>query len=276
MGAVALLSGFEFLRISQRLSTPPVFLTLAIIACPFFGLLLIYATDGSSGVLRNVPWLLASLVLLSPIFFIAWPLASRADFAKSLFGSALSLTGVLYISIPLICILAIRKIELVGNYFLVLLLIAVWSGDVAAFYVGKTFGKRKLAPLVSPGKTWEGGVASLAFSVAIVCLVTEALGPHLSGGKASLYLGTNYLPHPVQLSAPPLWVPICFGVVVNIAAQIGDLAESMLKRAAGVKDSGSLLPGHGGMLDRIDALLFAAPVAMLIFNFTKEFFYALP
>jgi len=273
MGAVALLSGFEFLKISERLATPPVVFALAIIASPFLGLVLIYMFDGSLGA---VPWFLASLVFLSPFLFLAWPLISSADFPKSLFGSALSLAGVLYVSIPSLCILVIKKTDLVGNYLLVLLLVAVWSGDVAALYVGKAIGRHKLAPLVSPGQTWEGSVASLAFSVAIVCLVTQVLGPNLSGGRASLYLGNNYLPHPVKLSAPPLWVPVSFGLMVNFAAQVGDLAESMLKRAAGVKDSGSLLPGHGGMLDRIDALLFAAPVAMLIFNFTKTFFYTLP
>jgi phosphatidate cytidylyltransferase len=121
-------------------------------------------------------------------------------------------------------------------------------GDVAALYIGKAWGRHKLAPRISPNKTWEGAVGSLAGSV----LMAASLW-----GLAELLeqWDSAVLSYPGEI-----WYWVSLAVVVNIAAQVGDLAESALKRSAGVKDSGSLLPGHGGVLDRIDALLLAAPV----------------
>jgi phosphatidate cytidylyltransferase len=112
-----------------------------------------------------------------------------------------------------------------------------WVGDSAAYYVGRQFGKHKLAPLVSPKKSWEGAIASVF---------------------ASVIFGVIYLGHFVpQLS---WWEVAIIATAANIAGQFGDLAESAMKRGAGVKDSGNLLPGHGGMLDRVDSSLFALPV----------------
>lgn len=113
----------------------------------------------------------------------------------------------------------------------------VWLGDIAAYYVGTAFGKHRLAPAVSPKKSVEGAVASLAAGA-------------LFAGVAGYVLP---LPHSVVAS---VWL----GVVLNVAAQLGDLAESLLKRCAGVKDSGSLFPGHGGILDRLDGFLLSLPL----------------
>jgi phosphatidate cytidylyltransferase len=121
-------------------------------------------------------------------------------------------------------------------------LVVVWVGDASAYFVGRAVGRRQLAPAVSPGKTIEGALAGLAGSGAAGALL---------GGWAAETLATP------QLSA---WVGLSLGVVVGTASQVGDLAESVLKREANVKDSGRLLPGHGGVLDRIDSLLFAFPV----------------
>jgi phosphatidate cytidylyltransferase len=127
-----------------------------------------------------------------------------------------------------------------------------------AYYTGRALGRHKLAPRISPGKTWEGTVGS--FVGAIVCgTLVFAYSHEISNGLIAIGLltpGQAYVPPVV----PPLWHFAVLSAVINVAAQIGDLAESLIKRGAGVKDSGSLLPGHGGMLDRIDALLFAAPV----------------
>ena len=134
-----------------------------------------------------------------------------------------------------------------GPSLLVFLFLSVWSGDVAALYVGRNFGKHKLTRL-SPGKTWEGSIASLAGTVLVIALLL-LLSTELNRRGIELLL----YPGPVVRT-------LLLAVVLNIAAQLGDLLESGLKRGAGVKDSGTLLPGHGGVLDRIDALLLAAPV----------------
>jgi phosphatidate cytidylyltransferase len=138
-----------------------------------------------------------------------------------------------------------------GPSLLLFLFLVVWAGDIAALYVGRAWGRRKLAPSISPGKTWEGSVASVVGSVAIgLALVLLAAALSRRNGGLSILLS-----FPGSIMG---WVALA--VLLNVAAQVGDLVESALKRGAGVKDSGALLPGHGGMLDRIDALLVAAPV----------------
>ncbi len=121
-----------------------------------------------------------------------------------------------------------------------------WSGDTAAYYVGRAIGKHKLSPILSPKKSWEGAIASVA---------------------GSLILGLLYLGH--FTPDIPLWEIIIMAVVGNVAGQLGDLAESAMKRGAGVKDSGNILPGHGGILDRVDSSLFAIPIIYIIFIASK-------
>jgi phosphatidate cytidylyltransferase len=118
-----------------------------------------------------------------------------------------------------------------------------WVGDSAAYYVGRKFGRHKLAPVVSPGKSWEGAIAAV-------------FGAVLFG---VFYLG-RFVP---QIA---WWHVTLIACVANIAGQLGDLAESAMKRGAGVKDSGNLLPGHGGMLDRVDSSLFALPVVYILYR----------
>ncbi len=117
-----------------------------------------------------------------------------------------------------------------------------WAGDSAAYYAGRAFGKHKLAPEVSPKKTWEGAIASVV---------------------GSLIFGLLYLWR--FLPALPWWEVALMAVVANIVGQFGDLAESAMKRGAGLKDSGTMLPGHGGMLDRVDSSLFALPVVYILY-----------
>ncbi len=125
----------------------------------------------------------------------------------------------------------------INAHWLMFALIVNWAGDTGAFYVGRKIGKHKLAPAISPGKSWEGAFASIAASV-IFGVVYLPLAMH----------GTSYLK------------AILLSIGANIAGQVGDLAESAIKRSAGVKDSGTMLPGHGGMLDRLDSSLFAMPM----------------
>jgi phosphatidate cytidylyltransferase len=118
-----------------------------------------------------------------------------------------------------------------------------WAGDTAAYYIGRRFGKHPLAPMVSPNKSWEGAIGSVVGSLIF----------------GLLYLG-RFMP---QI---PLWQIAVMAITGNAAGQLGDLAESAIKRGAGVKDSGTLLPGHGGFLDRVDSTLFALPVIYFVYR----------
>ena len=172
--------------------------------------------------------------------------AFRLPFPQVLPAAAASVFALLYTGWSLT---TLPLIEAQGNgpSLLLFLFLSVWSGDVAAYYVGRNFGRHRLTRL-SPNKTWEGTVASVAGTVLVVWLLLIAAGELNRRGF-------DWLSYP-----GPAARTLLLSVLLNIAAQFGDLLESALKRGAGVKDSGTLLPGHGGVLDRIDALLLAAPV----------------
>jgi len=125
-----------------------------------------------------------------------------------------------------------------GRAWVLIVVFGVWTFDTAAYFVGRRFGKRHFIPHISPGKTAEGVGGGLAAAAVVTALLVATVGHSLIGGAF-------------------------LGLAIGLAAQAGDLVESMLKRAAGAKESGRLIPGHGGMLDRIDSFLFAAPVAYL-------------
>ena len=148
-----------------------------------------------------------------------------------------------------------------GRIMVFILLVVVWSGDIFAYYVGRAFGKHKLAETISPKKTWEGTLASFVGATFVSVILFRYIHS-ISTALVTLDVlpSQSILYADAPIYAPPLWLSASFGMLVNIAAQLGDLAESAFKRGADVKDSGTLLPGHGGILDRIDALLFAAPV----------------
>jgi phosphatidate cytidylyltransferase len=138
-------------------------------------------------------------------------------------------------------------------------MVCVWAGDTAALYFGRAFGKRKLAPRLSPGKTWVGSIASIVASMlaaGLIIYISDILTAH---GNTVLHI------------SEPLWQSLLLAAILNIAAQLGDLLESAIKRGAAVKDSGTMLPGHGGILDRIDALLLSAPVLWFIL-LIKDYF----
>jgi len=155
-----------------------------------------------------------------------------------------------YVGFTLIALPALRE-DPDGNgaSLVTFLLCVVWAGDTAALYIGKAWGRHKLAPKLSPNKTWEGTVASVAGSLLATAILL---------GLADLLEERNLVWLSYHSGDKYYW--FFLAVLVNLAAQVGDLAESALKRSVDVKDSGSLLPGHGGVLDRIDALLLAAPV----------------
>jgi phosphatidate cytidylyltransferase len=167
--------------------------------------------------------------------------------ARILSDAAISIFCLVYVGFTLLALPALRE-QANGPSLVAFLFCVVWAGDIVALYVGRTIGRHKMAPSLSPNKTWEGAAGSV-------------IGSLLAAGGL-LWL-TEWLAqwNSAKLSFPEeVWYWLVLAIVVNIAAQVGDLAESALKRSVGVKDSGTLLPGHGGVLDRIDALLLAAPV----------------
>ncbi len=190
----------------------------------------------TAGVLMLVPLPAPSAVQLPLIFAVAaLAMALRHEDLKLALGSAGAFVlGVLYVFGAWSSALSLRQ---ASAHWLLFAVAINWVGDVAAFYAGRAFGKHKLAPVVSPGKSWEGAVASMAGALVF----------------AIFYLGW-------ALPEVPLWQRLLFGAAGNVAGQVGDLAESALKRGAGVKDSGTMLPGHGGWLDRLDSSLFSMPV----------------
>jgi phosphatidate cytidylyltransferase len=183
-------------------------------------------------------------------------LVFRKDMRGGLASVAASMFGLFYVALPLSLLIDLRAYPLKG-FVIVFILFSVWAGDIAAYYVGKKFGKHKLAPVVSPNKSWEGAIASSLASLGVAVIVFKYqydIGYFFSGPFGIFWGGYDVLLMPF-----PWTHVILLGLFTNVFAQLGDLFESALKRGAGVKDSGTLLPGHGGVLDRIDALLFAIP-----------------
>jgi phosphatidate cytidylyltransferase len=180
------------------------------------------------------PFLVAAIAALA-----AMMLALKArDLASALPGASVFLLGVMYIFGAWRCAIGLREIS---PHWLMIALLVSWAGDTAALYIGRAFGKHKLAPRVSPAKTWEGFVGSVA------------------GGMLAAGVYAHYL-----IPAEPPGAVLGLAAAANVAGQMGDLCESAFKRGAGIKDSGTMLPGHGGWLDRIDSSLFSVPVVYAI------------
>ena len=184
---------------------------------------------------QNDAWL-----LLTGVAIVSLILVMRAkNLAQSLPRTALMLAGILYIFGAWKCSIPLRQQD---PRWLMYALLVNWAGDIGAYYVGQRFGRRKLAPRISPAKSWEGAAAAVV---------------------SSTLIGGLYLIRVLGVSA---LAAIGLTVAASVAGQLGDLAESAMKRGAGVKDSGSILPGHGGLLDRVDGTLFTLP---LIYAYLK-------
>lgn len=180
------------------------------------------------------------VLILTALAALCLPLSAES-FEKATARAGLLMLGVIYVFGAWKSGILLHGLN---PHWLMFGLVVNWFGDTGAYYIGKNFGKRKLAPSVSPGKTWEGAIASLV---------------------TAMIFGLIYLP----LTIKTVSLPIAGGIALisNVAGQVGDLAESALKRGAGVKDSGTLLPGHGGMLDRVDSSLFTLPVLYTLASF---------
>jgi phosphatidate cytidylyltransferase len=204
---------------------------------------------------REAPDLLLIAIFVSlMVILISQTFRFQKDFTKMLTGIGVTVLGVFYVVFLGGFLVAMRvgfndslvphlSTKLLGFFFLVTM-----GADTGAYYVGKNFGKRKLVPKISPGKTWEGVAGGIALSIAFAALASFWFFPEL----------------PYKFSLP-------LAAVMSVVGLFGDLAESAMKRGAGTKDTATILPGHGGLLDRLDSLLFNAPV---IYYFARFYFGA--
>ncbi len=254
---VALLAIQELLKISEAYKISPLHWPTYIFVGLFF---LVLAMNPG----RDTPLLSTSVfagsaafvAAIAPFVFLVIGMR-RADLGGGFPAAMTSAFAFGYIALPLGCLVQLRQ-QASGAFLLLYLLLLVWAGDIFAYFVGRSLGRHLMSPRISPKKTWEGALASMLASVGVGMLLynyalpisTALLNARLIERKDGLF----------ALEKASLWPIILLSAAINIAAQLGDLVESLIKRGAGIKDSGTLLPGHGGMLDRIDALLFAAPL----------------
>lgn len=224
LAAVAgLLAGYEYLAMLRHQGLAPSYLV---------GLLLValFVVDAQWPDRDLLRW---GLVLI-PLGALAAEVF-RANAPGSLLNWALALAGGIYVGLPLGFFIRLRALH-EGLEWLVLALLGTWICDSAAYFVGRAMGKHKFFPKISPKKTWEGAISGLFFGIIAVVVLGHWL--------LDLHIGEGFI----------------LGVVIVLGATFGDLSESLVKRQVGVKDSGALIPGHGGMLDRIDSLLFVVPL----------------
>jgi phosphatidate cytidylyltransferase len=193
-------------------------------------------TYHGSGALRELlPLGVPAVFFLFVLGVAVLTVLTKRPLVEALPAAGISSSGLLLVAFPLTFAVRLHSVERDGPRLLLFALVIIWAGDTTAYFVGRAIGKHALSPHLSPNKTWEGAVASLGGSL-------------LAGGVFAHWLNVPF-PHLLGMATAG-----------NVAGQIGDLLESAYKRSAGVKDSGALLPGHGGMLDRIDALILAIPV----------------
>jgi phosphatidate cytidylyltransferase len=247
VAGVAALAGWEYLGLTRKCgANPPRIATLV-------ALLALFAVDFQWPDLIPALFGILGLGLLVYCTFFKPVAETIADASASIF--CLLYTGLTLIALP-----TLRE-QSNGPSLVAFLLCVVWVGDTAAYYVGRAWGRHKMAPSLSPNKTWEGAAASVAGSVLVAAALVELAALLQQPWNSAVLAWLERASPSAVLSYPDdWWYWLGLAVVVNVAGQVGDLAESALKRSAGVKDSGNLLPGHGGVLDRIDALLVAAPV----------------
>jgi phosphatidate cytidylyltransferase len=171
-------------------------------------------------------------------------LATRRPVHEILPAIGISSAGLVFIALPFSYIVRVNEMPLLGRQLVLFTLCLIWAGDMLAYFVGKSLGRVPMAPELSPKKTWEGAIANVAASVGIAIPFARWMQTDM---------GTLLM----------------IAVAANIAGQMGDLIESAYKRGASTKDSGGLLPGHGGVLDRVDSLILASPVVWVLFQFLR-------
>jgi phosphatidate cytidylyltransferase len=183
---------------------------------------------------RDARCFIATLAFVLLFFFIL-ALFQREEFPVRIERVSKHLLGLLYVPFFFAHFVLMHKLAS-GRAWVLFVLVAAYFGDTTAFYVGRAWGQRKLAPQISPSKTWEGGLGAVGGSLAGALIFKFLFFPQL-----------------------PVLHALALGVGIGLIGQLGDLFESLIKRSAKVKDSGMLIPGHGGLLDRVDSVLFASP-----------------
>lgn len=254
---VALLSVHELLKLSEGYGIKPFrWPTFIFIAAVF--VILAVNSAGQTPLLSTASLVAVSVFAASIATFLFLTLGMlRADLSSSFPAAMVSAFSFAYIALPFIFLVQLRQ-QPSGAIWVVYLLVLVWAGDIFAYFAGKSMGRHLMSPRVSPKKTWEGAIASMLAGLGVGFLLHQyglqtssaLLNAHLIEQKDGFF----------ALQKVPLFPILVLSAILNVAAQLGDLVESLIKRGANVKDSGTILPGHGGMLDRIDALLFAAPI----------------
>lgn len=243
---VAIAAMWEFFSIAEHLGFHAYRLWTCLAAAGIVALQL-YASRQThiaslGDLLDRSPRVTLELVLFGFVLGVAAiTLGTRRPMAEALASISVSAAGLLFIVLPFSAVVRLHGVGALGPMLLLFTLVLVWAGDTAAYFVGRSIGRCKLAPQLSPNKTWEGAAANLLGAL----LVAVAFGYW------------NRIP-PIHMLA--------MAAVGSVAGQVGDIFESSWKRSAGVKDSGTILPGHGGMLDRIDALILAAPAVWYYFE----------
>ena len=254
--AVALLTVHELLKLAEGYGVRPLWRTTYVFVALFFLLLAIQPGEKPLTSTAIFVYAIGFAAAIAPFLFGVVGMRN-VDLSTAFPAAAASVFAFTYVALPLGMLVQLRQ-QWAGAFLLLYLLLLVWAGDIFAYFVGRSLGRHLMSPRISPKKTWEGALASLIASLAVGMLLynyalplsTALLNAHLIKPEDGYF----------ALQKPPLWPTILLSAAINIAAQMGDLVESLIKRGAGVKDSGAILPGHGGMLDRVDALLFAAPV----------------
>jgi phosphatidate cytidylyltransferase len=247
---VAILALWEFLQLGERSGLR------AIRNWTIFCTVGIFGVQYVAGLLRFRTYFVGNLALgrygggvltLETVFFVfllgsaTIVLAMKRPLHEALPAISVSSAGLLFVALPFSYLVRLDEIEPQGKQLVLFTLCLVWAGDIVAYFVGKGIGRVKMAPALSPKKTWEGAAGNVV---------------------ASLLIGYGF----AKWMHADVLTMLLIAAAANIAGQAGDLLESSYKRGASVKDSSGLLPGHGGMLDRVDSLILAAPVVWFLYE----------
>ena len=242
--AVALLAIAEFLKLATYYGVQPLSQLTYIFVAIFFAFVIL-ASSNATPLMEATSAIfgIALAAALAPFVFLTAAMR-RTDLSTGYPAAAASTFAFAYIALPMALLVEIRR-QPAGAIWVIYTLLAVWAGDIFAYFVGKSLGRVPMAPALSPKKTWEGALGNILASMIVAVLFAK-------------WMQTDVI------------TLLVIAAGANIAGQAGDLIESAYKRGAAVKDSGGLLPGHGGMLDRIDSLILASPVVWLLYQWLSR------
>ena len=246
LGVIAGLATWEFYRIARAAGSDPISEFGVPLAAATPILAWVYSTYGI-----HTPAALSLLALMTLFSVSIW---ARGVDGRPISAISITVLGVLYTGATIAFGFSLRNHVYVrhapaaGTALVVLPMMLTWASDTGGYFAGRAFGRHKLIPAVSPSKTVEGALGALLLTV-VIC-----------------WAYTRWILQPNAAVSMPPWAVIVFGLAISVAAQMGDLFESLIKREAGVKDSSGIIPGHGGVLDRFDSMFFVLPVAYLLLS----------